>query len=98
MLLSVIRPQLDDSFIEKLDRGTLKGAEATIVQKTDTFLKIVVKASGRVLAKLTFSLVGDYAELTDKLIIEREFYPLEVAVERLIRYLKRRKPKHILYN
>lgn len=98
MLLSVTRPQLDDVFIERLDRGTLKGAEATIVQKTDTFVRIVVKASGRVLAKLRFSLQGDYAELTEKLIIEREFFPLEVAVERLIRYLKRRRPKHILYN
>ena len=95
MEILVKDPQFDDKFKKAVYLAKKKGVVVTPVGNKDgVFIKAV--ANGRLMGKMSFEFIDKECILRSKLIIEKDFYPFEAIIVRLVLYLKRRKPKVII--
>jgi len=97
MKIPAKRSELSDDFLNKINRGVGKGVIVDL-KKTDDLIYILVTANGRDVGEFNFRPGKDENYyLTYKMIIEREFYPLEAAIYRLMNYLHNKKGAKVKY-
>ena len=95
MKILVKEPNFDRKFKKAVYIAKRKGVKVTPTgDKNGVFIKAV--ANGRLMGKMEFAFVEKECILKSKLIIEKDFYPFEAIIARLIIYLKWRKPKVII--
>lgn len=96
MKISVYRPQFDDDFNKKVSLSTKKGSKVSIdVVKTGKIIFVDCRAFGRLLGAMTVHLEGDEAKVIAEHVIERDFYPHEAMLHKLVKSLRRRKVKSL---
>ena len=90
MQISTKKPAFDDEFISRVNKSELKGSVAQI-SFDDTHVLVTVIASVRPVGRFSF-IIDDAVYLLEKShIIEREFYPFELAVYELVKVAKKKK-------
>jgi len=95
MEIVVKEPNFDRKFKKAVYLAKKKGVRLTATgDKDGVFIKAV--ANNRLMGKMRFEFIDKECILREKLIIEKDFYPFEAIIARLIIYLKRRKPKVII--
>lgn len=97
MQLNVNKPNFDNNFKARIARAIGKGSSLEISSDGD-FINIIVNANNRVVGKFTFNKGEEESILIKKFVIEREFYPFEFAISRLVKYLKKKKVKFIVWD
>lgn len=96
MEIKVVKTYYAKDFREKLNKALSKGASA-IVNLVDKKIYISSYANNRVTGRFIFEKQRTSYVLISKQEIESEFYPLEIAIDTLVKYLKGSKIKTIKY-
>ena len=96
MEILISKPNYSDEFLFKTATAKNKGVEISILPVEDGALFVLAQASGRTVGRFTFNKIGNVYLLEKKHVIEREFYPFELAIMRLVTHLKRKKIKCLL--
>lgn len=97
MQIAVNKPDFDQDFLKRVARARSKGCFVT-TDLQDNNLSVFVIANSRTIGKFSFALEEENCILFKKAIIEREYCPFEYTIFNLVKYLKRKKIKYILYN
>lgn len=96
MKVSVNSPKFDDGFLFGLKKAIARGC-TTLIDRTGDNIYIEAKSGDRVIGKYTFIIDGDECKMAKKFTIEREYYPFEVVVSDLVKFLKRKKIKFVIW-
>ena len=96
MKISINKPEFENSFLVSYKKATARGC-STFIDKKDNDIYIEVKSNDRVIGKFSFVIDGDECISSKKFIIEREYYPFELAIFDLVKFLKRKKVKFVIW-
>jgi hypothetical protein len=96
MKIQVKKTKYPDDFLASIEKSLKKGVKSQITNIEDMIITAVY-ANGRPIGRFRFRLIDDTCKLEYKLIIEKDFYPLENIVYNLVKWLKRKKIKYILF-
>lgn len=94
MQINVSSPDFSEDFLDKVKRGKNKGAEGDVVVHGNSLI-VVVEGGGRHKRNIG-NYVFDKDEdnnyvMVKRHTIEKDYFPFEAAIYRLVRYLKRKK-------
>jgi hypothetical protein len=96
MELKVIKTNFPDGFKESLKKARYKGVTA-LLDDIKGYIAITCYMNNRAVGRFLFEIQGDKCIVKKRLIIESEFYPLEIALTELLIYCKKKKIKSIEY-
>lgn len=94
--IAVRKTKFPEGFKKLVSKAKFKGTTSQLDTKFN-FIFMSVYANKRPVGRFMFETDGKRCFLKNKLIIENEFYPLEVAVNDLIIYCRKKKIKTIEY-
>jgi hypothetical protein len=94
MEIKVKRTKYPEDFKNNLAKAIFKGTTARLI--VDDTITVIATANKRVVGRFVFVLDNKVCKLKSRQIIEREFFPLEVTVDTLVKYFKRKKVKLII--
>lgn len=94
MEIKVKRTKYPEDFKNNLAKAIFKGTTARLI--VDDTITVIATANKRVVGRFVFVLDNKVCKLKSRQIIEREFFPLEVTVDTLVKYFKRKKVKSII--
>lgn len=92
MTIRCYRPQFSDDFKQKAKISARKGSKVYIAAKKDVIVA-TCHAWNRVVGTLAVVREGDTARLLNMHIIEKDYYPKEAMLIKLVSSLRRRKIK-----
>jgi len=96
MKVSVNKPEFSDLFIFGLKRASAKACTTSIKRDEDN-IYIEAKSGDRVVGKFSFVIEGDECKMIKKFVIEKDYYPLELTIANLAKFLKRKKVKFVIW-
>lgn len=100
MEINIKKPILTKEFTENLKTALRKGCSTRLSEYKSDRTMIEVIANNRIVGRFIVYVAADKYEISERLIIEQEFYPLEVALDQLIKKAKKQRPikiKTIVY-
>lgn len=97
MYIKIKDPVYDKGFEEAINRAKKKGCAVEIIPDNKNYA-IIVKANTRQVGRFRFDLDEDFYILESRLIIEREYYPFEIAVSEFVKILKSKKIRYLLWH
>jgi hypothetical protein len=96
MTISVYKPNFSEEFKNNVSISRQKGASVSLaIVKTGKIIFVNCEGFGRLFGSFTVHLEGDTAEIIASHIIEKDFYPKEAMLVKLVSSLKRRKIKKL---
>lgn len=102
MKIYIAKPSFDKEFLHKVQVSAQKNCSASIFDEDDRYT-VTVNAPHGIVGKFTFNKVVPETEdelvncfLLKYLIIDKEYFPLELALHELTAHLKRKKIKYIV--
>lgn len=96
MKVTISKPQFSDDFLFGLKKSTARGC-STFIDRNEDNIYVEVRSGERIIGKFSFIIDKDECTLTKKFIIEREYYPFELAISDLVKFLKRKKVKFVIW-
>jgi hypothetical protein len=90
MQISVKNPEFTEEFLILANKGDRKGCGIAVFFDEES-VGVIVSASGRVVGRFEFVRDENSLILDRQHIVEREFYPLEFAIQEMVRACKRKK-------
>lgn len=95
MKISVYRPQFTDQFKHNALISRKKGASVSF-STTGDLTVVTCTAYGRLVGTMKIIKEGDEARVVYRHIIEKDFYPWEAMISKLLPSLRRRKVKRLV--
>jgi hypothetical protein len=96
MLISTYKPNFSKNFKENVETSKKKGAVVSISSNSnEKTISIDCRGFSRLFGTLQVKLNDGVAEIISCRIIERDFYPYEAMITKLISSLRRRKIKKL---
>lgn len=95
MEIKVRKTRYPEGFAERIDRAIRKGASSVVTQVEDMVF-VSCYANKRPAGRFKFLVIEGSCVLQEKMVIEIDFYPLEIAVHGLVKYFKRKKVRIIV--
>lgn len=97
MQISIAKPGFSKDFKDRIARARGKGCSLQVNYEGKN-INVIVSASARPVGKFSFTKEDDTCILHLRFIIEREYCPFEFAISGLIKELKKKGIKFILWN
>lgn len=95
MKISVYRPKFTEEFKKNALISRNKGASVSLSTNQDLTV-VVCFAYGRLVGTMNIIKDGDEARVVYRHIIEKDFYPWEAMISKLLPSLRRRKVKRLI--